>query len=177
MDRQVRRVHKRVARSDWDLARRRGATVSSDYLNPKWQKKRLQIMERDRWRCVACGDSDSPLHVHHIRYAGKPWDVDDCDLQTLCERCHSHLGKHPKAGVFYAQGIPGVSDVSVTFLWCPECGCWEPDCHSGVVSFTCGCNPYQPIPKWLSAGFVCQSSFTTSDTQFHTYECALPFRA
>ncbi len=58
--------------------------------DPKWQKKRLEILERDNWSCQSCGDNKSTLHVHHKRYLpGKdPWDIPANLLITLCEECH-----------------------------------------------------------------------------------------
>lgn len=57
--------------------------------DPRWQKRRLSILERDKWRCRLCWDDESTLHVHHIGYAkGEPWDVEDKLLITLCADCH-----------------------------------------------------------------------------------------
>ena len=58
--------------------------------DPRWQRKRLEILERDEWRCTDCGDSTTNLQVHHRRYLyGKmPWEVPDHWLETLCESCH-----------------------------------------------------------------------------------------
>jgi len=58
--------------------------------DPRWQKKRLEILQRDNWTCVACGDKDSTLHIHHRWYerGAEPWDVVDEALVTLCETCH-----------------------------------------------------------------------------------------
>lgn len=55
----------------------------------RWQRKRLKIMERDRWRCRWCM-ADNTLQVHHKRYVrGRPpWEAPDHHLITLCERCH-----------------------------------------------------------------------------------------
>jgi hypothetical protein len=93
--------------------------VSTDmYKHPKWQKKRLEILSRDEWKCVACSDSQSTLHVHHLTYDGDPWDVPDDWLQTLCEGCHSFLGSHPKAGVYWHKS-PDKSIVAI--MWCPQC--------------------------------------------------------
>lgn len=58
--------------------------------DPRWQKKRLKILERDLWSCQQCGDTESTLHVHHRRYSpGDPWDAPDEWLLTLCEECHA----------------------------------------------------------------------------------------
>ncbi len=58
--------------------------------DPRWQKKRLKILERDKWTCQCCGDKKSTLVVHHRRYLPDldPWDYSDELLVTLCESCH-----------------------------------------------------------------------------------------
>ncbi len=63
----------------------------SDLLkDPRWQKKRLEILNRDEFECKYCNDDENTLHVHHIKYAkGNPWDIDNKYLITLCERCHA----------------------------------------------------------------------------------------
>jgi hypothetical protein len=59
--------------------------------DPRWQKKRLKILERDEFTCQKCLDSSSMLAVHHMIYEkGKePWDIEDKYLLTLCEECHT----------------------------------------------------------------------------------------
>lgn len=57
--------------------------------DPRWQRVRLKIFERDCWRCRACGAEDKTLHVHHEAYRGEPWDAPEEALKTLCEDCHS----------------------------------------------------------------------------------------
>lgn len=58
--------------------------------DPRWQKKRLEILERDEWTCQICYDSESTLVVHHRKYlpSTDPWDYPDDLLVTLCEDCH-----------------------------------------------------------------------------------------
>ncbi len=53
-----------------------------------WRKKRETILIRDEHKCVNCGRSTKPLHVHHLCYCGDPWEVEDHALQTLCPDCH-----------------------------------------------------------------------------------------
>lgn len=43
-------------------------TYKEKLKDPRWQKKRLEIFDRDGWKCVECGDKDSTLNVHHIFY-------------------------------------------------------------------------------------------------------------
>jgi hypothetical protein len=60
------------------------------YKDPRWQKKRLEIMERDEFSCLDCGDSEKTLNVHHKWYEKDtaPWDYPDECYETLCEDCH-----------------------------------------------------------------------------------------
>jgi len=62
--------------------------------DPRWQKRRLQVMERDEWACQVCGDSESTLNVHHKHYfkGRAPWEYEDSELITLCESCHEMAG-------------------------------------------------------------------------------------
>ena len=64
-------------------------TYSEKLKDPRWQRKRLEILERDNWACFWCGDTETTLHVHHELYDGNnPWDTPDYCLTTLCEDCH-----------------------------------------------------------------------------------------
>ena len=67
--------------------------------DPRWQKKRLEILERDKWTCKFCGDAEETLHVHHLFYMPKiePWDIPDGFLLTLCESCHLNTNKEEHA--------------------------------------------------------------------------------
>lgn len=59
--------------------------------DPRWQKKRLEILSRDKFMCQFCYDEESPLHVHHIAYFnGFPWEIPNHLLKTLCEDCHEN---------------------------------------------------------------------------------------
>ena len=58
--------------------------------NPLWQKKRLEIMQRDDFTCQHCGSKERELQVHHRIYhkGSKPWEYEDKELITLCSQCH-----------------------------------------------------------------------------------------
>lgn len=62
--------------------------------DPRWQKKRLKIMERDDFCCQRCGESELTLNVHHLSYGKNPWDVEDSELITLCEDCHKEFTEY-----------------------------------------------------------------------------------
>lgn len=61
--------------------------------DPRWQRKRLQILSRSDFSCEECGATDKTLNVHHrvYRKGAKPWEYADDELQALCEDCHEHL--------------------------------------------------------------------------------------
>lgn len=63
-------------------------TYSEQLRDPRWQKKRLEILSRDKWACTLCGDTETTLHVHHKKYTGNAWDADNGLLITYCEPCH-----------------------------------------------------------------------------------------
>lgn len=64
-------------------------TYQEKLKDPKWQKKRLEILERDDWTCQQCCDSESTLHVHHRYYVKcDPWEYANEALITLCDVCH-----------------------------------------------------------------------------------------
>ena len=64
-------------------------TYAEKLKDPRWQKKRLEILERDEWRCRLCGAEDMPLHIHHEKYTTRnPWEEEDINLSAICEKCH-----------------------------------------------------------------------------------------
>lgn len=67
--------------------------------DPRWQRKRLEVLQREGWKCEGCGDHTSTLHVHHRQYlkSRNPWDYPDDLLQVLCETCHSRISERRAA--------------------------------------------------------------------------------
>ena len=45
------------------------------FKDPRWQKKRLEVLQRDEFMCQICLDTSSTLHIHHRRYIQKLNDV------------------------------------------------------------------------------------------------------
>jgi hypothetical protein len=60
--------------------------------DPRWQKKRLEVMQQNDFSCEICGDGDNTLNVHHKEYFKdlEPWDYDVSQLACLCESCHEN---------------------------------------------------------------------------------------
>lgn len=67
--------------------------------DPRWQKKRLKILERDNWTCRKCESKEKTLHVHHLyyEYGKNPWEYPDLSLSTLCLECHEEETESIKA--------------------------------------------------------------------------------
>jgi len=75
----------------------REQTYAEKLKSPLWQKKRLEIMNRDDFICKKCGDTKTQLHVHHLEYTAKyPWDESDENLISLCSECHSAIEEYKK---------------------------------------------------------------------------------
>lgn len=66
----------------------------SDFLkHPQWQRKRLEVFERDKFTCRRCHAKESTLHVHHCYYEKglRPWEYPLDAYLTLCEACHKQM--------------------------------------------------------------------------------------
>lgn len=58
--------------------------------DPRWQKLRLEIFQRDAFTCQECQATDKELQVHHHCYLAhrEPWEYPKWFLVTLCVDCH-----------------------------------------------------------------------------------------
>lgn len=63
-------------------------SYQSDLQDVRWQRKRLEIFQRDDFQCIRCGDAKSMVVVHHRSYHLRPWDCPEFDLETLCQKDH-----------------------------------------------------------------------------------------
>lgn len=68
-------------------------TYSDKLKNPKWQRCRLEVMQRDNFTCTLCGDDRTTLNVHHEDYSGNPWEISHELLKTVCQHCHAVIHK------------------------------------------------------------------------------------
>ena len=57
----------------------------------RWRAVRKQVLDRDRWRCRACGRAGrlEVDHIQPVQAGGLLYDLKN--LQTLCRSCH--IGK------------------------------------------------------------------------------------
>lgn len=63
--------------------------------SPKWQKKRLDILNLRGFKCEKCNCEENQLHVHHRFYLKnrKAWEYDNDVFQVLCYICHENEHK------------------------------------------------------------------------------------
>jgi len=57
--------------------------------DPRWQKKRLEVLNENEFTCYICANDKLTLHVHHRKYCDEPWNIENKYLVVLCERCHN----------------------------------------------------------------------------------------
>ena len=65
-------------------------TYSDKLRDPRWQQKRLKLLEATEWKCQSCESGTTNLQVHHQYYLRNtdPWDYEDDCYKVLCENCH-----------------------------------------------------------------------------------------
>lgn len=85
--------------------------------DPRWQKKRLEVFQRDNFCCLMCGSGEDTLHVHHEKYCKNPWDVDSKHLQTLCYICHEVAELAKKEHVKYTNVNRALMSDRKTYLY------------------------------------------------------------
>ena len=61
-----------------------------NYQDPRWQRRRSEVLRRDNFTCQCCGADSRPLHVHHkyYQYPNEIWKDPMEALVTLCVDCH-----------------------------------------------------------------------------------------
>lgn len=63
-------------------------------LDGRWQKKRLEILQRDGFCCTICQRQHN-VQIHHNWYLKnmEPWDYNGDQLVTLCNEHHEEIGE------------------------------------------------------------------------------------
>lgn len=69
------------------------SAYSEKLKDPRWQKLRLEVMNRSEFHCEICGDGSSTLHVHHKEYfkGREVWEYEIGQLSCICEDCHDAI--------------------------------------------------------------------------------------
>lgn len=68
-----------------------GVSYYEQLRDPRWQRKRLEVMEAAGWACEKCGETAETFNVHHSYYEKgvMAWDYPNHSLHCLCETCHA----------------------------------------------------------------------------------------
>ena len=68
-------------------------TYKDQIKHPKWQRKRLEIMKRDKFQCTICHCKEKQLQIHHLYYLPNTmiWDYDNECYRTVCNIHHEQL--------------------------------------------------------------------------------------
>lgn len=67
-------------------------TYAEKLRSPHWQKKRLEVLDRDNWSCKHCQDKETFFNVHHLKYTDNfPANEPIENLITVCEHCHKYV--------------------------------------------------------------------------------------
>jgi hypothetical protein len=69
------------------------SAYTEKFKDPRWQKKRLEVLANHGFSCSDCGGESKTLHVHHKKYikGREPWEYDIDEFVVLCEDCHKRL--------------------------------------------------------------------------------------
>jgi 5-methylcytosine-specific restriction protein A len=70
-----------------------------------WDRKRQQILKRDKWVCQSCGKIDTSNQIDHIKPLEQGGTDDFTNLQTLCVLCHK-LKSSKEQGLVRATMYP-----------------------------------------------------------------------
>lgn len=88
-------------------------TYSELLKDPRWQRKILEVFQRDNFCCLMCGSNEHTLHVHHEKYCKNPWDVSEDHLKTLCFRCHEVAEVCKKNKIVYTNVNKKINELGV----------------------------------------------------------------
>lgn len=75
--------------------------------DPRWQKKRLQILQLANFSCEDCRRRDKTLEVHHCVYisGAEPWEYDASLLMAVCGDCHEFRQSREDAIRVHLAGV------------------------------------------------------------------------
>ncbi len=82
----LRRYAEKLRREE--LAKKRKPKAQQIY-NDEFLAIRTDVLKRDNYTCVNCGQTGTELHIHHIVSRAEGGTNDLTNLVTLCSRCHS----------------------------------------------------------------------------------------
>jgi hypothetical protein len=110
-------------------------TYSEKLKDPRWQKKRLETLNRDKFTCMLCGDKETELHINHKKYTKEPWDAPSNDLETLCKHCHI-IHHSTKEKVYEVVKI--IAEDIIHIIYNNDLGTYYGTIEDGIFKYNCG---------------------------------------
>lgn len=88
-------------------------TYTEQLKDPRWDKKRKEVLKRDNFTCVCCYAIKVKLNVHHGVYFKEKmaWEYDNIYLHTLCDPCHE------RTHFFIASIENKIGKINPLMLW------------------------------------------------------------
>ena len=85
--------HQHRSRIKWEMETKpERALLYQEYLlSNEWKRRRLRILDRDKYTCQGCHET-AATQVHHLTYTHL-FDELDYQLISLCENCHAKAHK------------------------------------------------------------------------------------
>jgi len=112
-------------------------TYQEKLKDPRWQRKRLKVFDRDGWKCQECGNDKEMLAVHHKKYHGEPWQAPLKELITVCDTCHHFLTieKNFKIKRYGKHGVCADDETPCPYMEYYDCR--QPSCRSSSGDSFC----------------------------------------
>lgn len=126
-------------------------TFAEQLKHPKWQQKRLEVMQRCGFMCINCEDKNTTLHIHHpfYRKGAKLWEYETDELLCLCEKCHQEthaVDSQIRSEITDLQLMCGMGQLSVLLGWLKGAN-YTPYTKLESYEEICGFLDYFNIPR------------------------------
>ncbi len=133
-------------------------TYAEKLRDPRWQRRRREILARANSRCEECDIEDVILHVHHkcYRRAAEPWEYEDNELIALCEGCHAdrHEIDQIIREVIGHADLNDVTRVHLALLVLGYCASSSPSSEDRCVDLARRISEYAEDSSWFICGFT-----------------------
>lgn len=82
-------------------------TYSEKLRDPRWQRLRLDVFNRDNFTCTKCNNKGKELQIHHLDYIPgiEPWEYPLDMLTTLCIDCHTKEKERTKHETYLLNSL------------------------------------------------------------------------
>lgn len=131
--------------------------------DPRWQKKRLEVLASKDFRCEVCHDASKTLHVHHKQYFKRrePWEYEAKQLSVVCETCHKEGHHHEDPLLLACSYVPVDGPMAREYVASLVAGF----CNQGLDSGHADADPVLYAFGKLTSAISCWSQHMLSDDE------------